>query len=157
VDSQDTRIEKIEWSAPEYEHREKSGDWFWALGVVVFASSAAAAIFGNYFFAILLVLGGVLLGYMTLREPETVDFELNEKGLKIRDKLYSYPEIKSFWVDKEKPTLFIKSGRVFIPILNIPIEEESKDKIHAAFLAKNIPEEEMREHPSEKVIDMLGF
>jgi hypothetical protein len=47
--------EKLSWSALEYEEKIRSSDWFWALGIIVVTSSVAAIIFGNYFFATLLV------------------------------------------------------------------------------------------------------
>ncbi len=157
--------EKISWSAFEYEHKERSQDWFWALGIIIFASCSASIIFGNYFFAILLLLGGALFGFTATREPEVVNFELGALGLKINDRLYPYQNIKSFWVQKHppgeegvvRPTLFVRSERVFVPIISIPLEEPMLDKIHDIFLAHNVPEEEMQDHPSERIMEMLGF
>src|SRR3989338_1680962 len=116
-------MEELSWSALEYEEKERGNDWFWALGIIVVTSAVAAVIFSNYFFALLLLLGGTLLGFFSIRKPELVVYELNEKGLKIREQLYPYEKIKSFWVQKEKvedertlePTLFIKSERIFMP------------------------------------------
>src|SRR5258706_15804151 len=106
-------MEKLEWSALEYEERERSPDWFWALGIIVATSSIAAIIFGNYFFAALLILSGVLLGFFAIKKPDLVTYELNNKGLKIRNRLYPYENIKSFWVQVDrsgetnlKPMLF---------------------------------------------------
>lgn len=157
--------EKINWSALEYEEKERHVDWFWALGVIIFASSVTAIIFGNYFFAILLIVAGGLLGFFAIKKPDMVFYELNNKGLKIRDRIYLYDNIKSFWVQKAltddgkvmPPTLFIRSERLLLPIISIPIEENSVVKIHNIMLAHNIPEVEMKEHPSEKIMESLGF
>ncbi len=156
--------EKLIWSALEYEEKDRSRDWFWALGVIVITSSLASVIFENYFFAVLLVLSGVLLGFFAIKEPDIVTYELNQKGLKIRDRLYPYENIKSFWIqlgtEKEislKPIFFIHSERVFMPVLSIPINETLAPDIHARMLARNIPEVEMKEHASEKIMEMLGF
>src|SRR5512138_1931804 len=89
---------KLVWSALEYEEKERSRDWFWALGIIVATSAIASIIFENYFFATLIVLGGTLLGFFALKKPDTVVYELNDKGLKIRDRLYPYESIKAFWV-----------------------------------------------------------
>src|ERR1035437_3103043 len=110
--------QKIEWFALEYEEKERSADWFWALGVIIVAGSIASIIFGDYFFAILLVLGGLSLGFFAVKKPDMISYELGEKGLKINRDLYLYENIKSFWVEtEEKPILFIKSGRFLIPII----------------------------------------
>ena len=157
--------EKLNWSALEYEEKERQVDWFWALGVVVVASSLAAIIFGNYFFAILLIVGGLLMGFFAIKKPDMVFYELNEKGLKIRDRIYLYEKIKAFWVQKPlsddgkvmPPALFIKSQRLLVPVFSVPIEETSVVKIHNLMLAHDVPEEEMKEHPSEKIMEALGF
>jgi len=152
-----TPLETFSWSALEYEHKERSRDWFWALGVIIFASSATAIIFGNYFFGLLIIISGLLLGYFNTEHPDIVTFELSDKGLKIRDQLYLYPNIKSFWIDREKPTLFIRSERVFVPIISIPLQMEILEAVHDRFVTKGVTEEEMKEHPSEKIMENLGF
>ena len=150
--------EKIEWSALEYEEKNRSNDWFWALGVIVVAGSITAIIFANYFFAALLVIGGSLLGFFTLKKPETVSYELNDKGLKIKSRLYPYEKIKAFYVETEKKLLlFIRTERFFMPILSMPIERDIAGSIKKAMLEKEVLEEKMDEHPYEKVMERLGF
>ena len=157
-------MEKLAWTALEYEERQRSPDWFWALGIIVATSSIAAVIFSDYFFAVLLILSGLLLGFFAVKKPGTVSYELNAKGLKVRNRIYPYENIKSFWVQADltgetilKPTLFIKSERAFMPILTIPIDENMAEDIHSVMLSQNVAEEEMKEHPSEKIMEVLGF
>ncbi len=157
-------MDKLEWSALEYEERERSADWFWALGIIVVCSSVAAIIFGNYFFAVLLFLSGLLLGFFAVKKPDLVSYEINDKGLKIRTQIYPYENIKSFWVQIDttgegqlKPTLFIKSQRIIMPVISIPIEDSAAEDIHSIMLAKNVVEEEMKEHASQKIMEYLGF
>lgn len=151
-------MEKLSWSALEYEEKERSADWFWALGVIVVASSLTSIIYGNYFFAVLLILSGILLGFFAKKKPDVISYELNEKGLKIRTRLYPYENIKSFWVQIEpKSVLFIKSERAFMPIISVPLEDSLAAEVHDIFVSSNIPEEEMREHISEKIMESLGF
>lgn len=156
--------ETLNWSALEYEEKERSPDWFWALGIIIVTSAIASIIFGNYFFAVLLVLSGVLLGFFAVKKPDIVPYELNTKGLIIRNRLYPYENIKSFWVQLDpsgetnlKPMLFIHSERAFMPIISVPINETMAQDIHSIMLSQNIPEVEMREHPSEKIMEVLGF
>ncbi len=150
---------EIEWSALEYEKKERSNDWFWALGVIVVASSVASFIYGNFFFGLLLIIGGVLLGFFAVKKPDLVFYEINKNGLKIRSRLYPYKNIKSFWIKKERenPTLFIKSGRIFMPIISMPVKREIVEDIKKMMLENDVLEEEMKEHVSEKIMDSLGF
>lgn len=165
---------KIQWSALEYEEKERSPDWFWALGIIVLASTVTSIIFKNYFFAIFLVIGGILMAMFAIKKPDIVEYEINRKGVKIRDRIYLYENIDAFWVQKNPsqedrdlhgslpegyiaPTLFLKTGRAFAPIISIPIEEEKADTIRHIMLNHDVPEEKMKEHFSDKVMDFIGF
>ena len=157
-------MDKLEWSALEYEEKNRDPDWFWALGIIIVTSSVAAIIYNNYFFAVLIILSGSLLGYFAKKAPDVVEYELNTKGVRIRSRLYPYENIKSFWVQvahpddvQTKDLLFIKTERLFMPILTIPIDISIADEVRSTLLDRNIPEEEMREHASEKIMDRLGF
>ena len=150
---------KIEWTALEYEEKERGNDWFWALGIIIVASSVTSFIYNNYFFGIFLILGGILLAIFAIKKPDLVFYELNEKGLQIRNRLYPYQNIKSFWVqkDEEKSILFIKSERLFMPIISMPIKQNLAEDIRNFMLSAKVEEEEMKEHASEKIMDSLGF
>jgi hypothetical protein len=165
-------METLKWQALEYEEKDMTSDWFWALGVIIVTGSIASMIYHNYFFATLIVLGGLLLGFFAKKKPEMVSFELNKKGLKIREQLYPYLNIKSFYIQTEnkndedissaqpvalKPILFIRTERIFLPIIEIPIENRLAQDIHSIFTENSILEEEMKEHPSQKIMEFLGF
>lgn len=151
-------LEKIEWQMPEYETKEKNNDWFWALGIVVVAGAATSVIFSNYFFAILIVLSGILIFIFSVKPPEMVNCELNHKGLKIRDRIYLYKDIASFWVQKENPpTLFVKTRRIIMPVISVPIDLSFADDVKKAMLTSGVTQEEMKAHFSEKVMDSIGF
>jgi len=150
--------EKINWSALEYEHKERGNDWFWALGIVVVAGSATSIIYENYFFALLLIIGALTMVMYTIKRPELVEYEINQKGLVIKKHLFPYESFKTFWVKAEvNPTLFVKTTRIFMPIIPVPINTENAEVIRQIMLSKNIMEEEIKEHPSEKIMDFLGF
>ncbi len=154
----------IEWSAFEYEEKDRSNDWFWALGVIVVAGSITSVIIGNYFFAIFIVLAGFLMWMFAVKKPEMVNYEFGEKGLKMNTRLLSYENMKAFFIQLPgeenpslHPTLFIKSERMFMPIYSIPIEIQNAKDTKNILLLKSIPEEKMEEHASHKVMESLGF
>jgi len=150
--------EKISWAVPAYNHNKKNNDWFWALGIVVIAGCAIAIIAKNYFFSVVIILGGIMMAYFAHKEPETFYYELDKDGLKIKDRLYPYKSIKAFWVTEDsRPTLFIKSDRVFLPIIPISLNQNISSEVKEVLFAYEIPEEEMKEHPAEKIMDFLGY
>jgi hypothetical protein len=160
-DEREARIvttEKIEWLAPEYEHREQTVDWYWALSIIIIATCVTSIIYENYFFALLILLGGSMLGYFSSKKPGMMDYELNDEGLKIRDRLHPYETIKHFWVQETpKPILHIESDRVFLPTLSMPIYPIIANKIREKMLAHGVLEQEIKDHPSVMVMEYLGF
>jgi len=150
---------KIEWTFLEYEEKKRGNDWFWALGIIIVASATTSIIYKNYFFGLFLVIGGVLLAMFTVKKPDLVFYELNDKGLKIKNRLYPYENIKAFFVKKyeDRATLFIKSERLFMPIFSMPVKLELAESVRSSMLKNEVIEEEIKEHVSEKIMEYLGF
>ncbi len=44
-----------------------------------------------------------------------------------------------------------------MPVLSIPIDKDIAEDIHSIMSEKEIAEVEMKEHPSEKIMEILGF
>ena len=158
---------KISWSALEYEEKERSKDWFWALGIIVVTSAIAAIIFEDYFFAVLIVIIGALFSFLAVRKPRAISYEVNAKGVQAGTHLYPYGNIHSFWVrsatlrdheenDVLRPMLFIRIQRLFVPIFSIPIDDSIAENIDAQLKEAGIVEARMQEHPSEHIMEMLG-
>ena len=105
------------------------------------------------------------MGFFAIKKPDMVYYELNEKGLKIRNRIYAYDNIKAFWVQKPmsddgkemEPALFIKSERLIMPIISIPIEYSMAQEIKNKMIENEVEVEEMKEHVSEKIMDSVGF
>ena len=151
-------MDKITWKALEYEEKERSGDWFWALGIVVVATSATAVIYNNYFFALLLLLSGVLLGFFAMKPPDEISYELDEKGFKAGGRFIPFENIKAFWINTEDKTkLFIRSSRVVMPELSAFLPPSLETQVRDIMLEHDIEETEIQEHHAEKVLDFFGF
>ena len=151
-------MDNLEWSLPEYEDKERSRDWYWTFGIIIFCASITSIIYNNYFFAALLILGGLLLGYFSIRKPRIVYHKLGEKGLIIGNNLYLYKTIKSFSIQMSpRPMLVVHSARAFMPIITVPIEEEMIPLIEEIMLYNEVPEENIKPHSAETIMDSLGF
>jgi hypothetical protein len=151
-------MNSISWSAFEYEERERGKDWFWALGIIVVAGSITAIILNDYFFAILLILGGISFAFFATRKPELIEYEIGDDGFRIKNQIYLYKNIKSFFVrTDENPALFIHSKRIFMPIIVTYLHDISPEMVREFFIEHDIPEEEMKEHYSEKIVERLDL
>lgn len=149
----------LEWSALEHEHIHKNPDWFWALGIIAIAGAAAAIIFSNTLFAIVILVGAFTLAINAAKKPSRAGFKISERGVIINNTLYPYSSLESFWIeDKEyaPPKLLIKSKKLLSAHIIIPIENVSVADVRD-YLLDHINEEEDSEPLSQKIAELFGF
>ena len=90
------QLNTIEWSAPEYTHKERSNDWFWAIGLVTVIACVIAIWLHNYVFAIFLFVSGGSLIMFSIRHPQDVKYIIETEGLTIGKDKHNWKSIKSF-------------------------------------------------------------
>ncbi|MEX0916923.1 MAG: hypothetical protein WDZ90_00120 [Candidatus Paceibacterota bacterium] len=152
-------MEPLKWKAPEYEHRDKTSDWFWVLGIIAVSGAVAAVLFGNVLFGALILIGAFVLAIFAAKKPETVEFEINERGVRIGKKLYPYSTLDHFGIveNANTPKLYLQSTKMLAPHMVILLEGVSEKDVRDR-LSKKLPEEDEGEEPfSERVMDMFGF
>ncbi|MEI8061806.1 MAG: hypothetical protein WCG97_00715 [bacterium] len=152
----------ITWHTHEYEHREKSRDWFLAVGIITVSAFVIAILFNNYILSILIVVGGTCLILFGNKEPKHLRFEINGAGVLIDKILYPFGTLHSFWVENndhlELPSkLFVRSKKTFVPLINIPLIWEIDPEDVRAHLLAHLPEEEHHESFSHHIMEYLGF
>jgi hypothetical protein len=152
-------VRSIYWEAPEHNHIEKSGDWFWILGIIAVTGAIVSIIFGNILFSIMILLGATTMALVGSREPRIIPFEVSGRGIRIDKTLYPYATLESFYLDEENhvnPQLILKSRKMFVPLLIMPIPGEYADLIDST-LGERLPEEELEEPLSHKLLEFFGF
>ena len=146
----------IEWQSEEYEYRHKSPDWFWALGIMAVAGAVVAILFGNFLFAIVIILGSVTLSLHAKRTPEIVNYRIDKKGVRAGKTLYPYASLSSFCIDEDDKYLIIESEKLFVPHIFIPLPREADmDEIHD-YLLQNLEEKEHGVPITQKLMDFFG-
>jgi hypothetical protein len=149
---------RIEWDAYEYEHKERSPDWYWAVGIVAVSGAIASIIFGNIIFAILLLLSVFSLTLFVNRPPETVHVVLTEAGIQRGDVLYPYYTLHSFWIDDDHPhkKIIVRSRKMFMPLIVVPLGDMNPDRVRTTLL-RLLPEEFQSLPLLERVLEYFGF
>jgi hypothetical protein len=150
----------LSWQTEEYVHREKSPDWFWALGVIAVAGAALAVIYKDTLFAIIIVLAAIILGYYAARIPKIIEIAITDEGIKIKKILYRYKKIKGFAIDEHAMgnQLLIETDRLIAPIISIPIPNAiNTEEIVQILETKLVHKEDMREHPTHRIMEHIGF
>jgi hypothetical protein len=152
---------KINWKAYEYEHKDNSVDWFWAVGVIAVASAIISIIYGNILFAIFILLGAFTLLMYAVRKPKEINFEINKRGVVVDNTLYPYSTIESFWIrekdnDNERKLVF-QSEKILMPHIVIPLSNDIDYEILHEFLSEYLEEEEHHESFADVIMEYLGF
>ena len=150
---------KIEWDAHEYEHKERSPDWFWAVGIISVSVAIASVIFDNIIFGLLVIIGAFTLSLFAKRPPSTLHVVVDEKGITRGKIRYPHSTLASFWIDTEHPhkKIILKSEKMFMPLIIVPLGdgvdvEELHDKLLISL------HEEFHDLPFvEKLLEYLGF
>ncbi len=148
----------LRWSAYEHDHIERGSDWYWALGVIAASTALASVLFGNLFFAILILVAAVALGLVAGAEPDLVEFEVSDDGIRVGDTLHAFEEILGFWVEerRERPILLVDTTKILSPNLIIPIEEADPRQVRA-FLKERVEERRMKEPFAHHVLEFFGL
>ncbi|PIQ66548.1 MAG: hypothetical protein COV96_00870 [Candidatus Zambryskibacteria bacterium CG11_big_fil_rev_8_21_14_0_20_42_18] len=149
----------IEWDAHEYEHRERSPDWFWAVGIISVSVAVAAVIFGNIIFGILVIIAAFTLSLFAQRPPSTLHVVVDERGVTRGRVHYPFQTLKSFWIDMEHPhkKIILRSEKMFMPLIIVPLGDETDvEKLHES-LSLFLSEEFHTLPFVEKILEYLGF
>jgi hypothetical protein len=148
----------LKWSAPEYNHYQRSKDWFWAVGIITVSIAILAFVFNNALFGILILLSAGILVFYTIRVPQSVEYEINKRGVVVGKDLHPYLTIEAFWIETRQgePKLIIKSKKAVMPYIIIPVHEDSVDEV-ASVLRQSLEEKELAEPASHKIMEYLGF
>lgn len=152
-------MEKINWKALEYKKREKTADWYWAVGIIVLCLIIISIILKNYSFVALLIVAAVTIFIFSTKNPDILDITIDKRGLVVNKNMYPFATLEAFWVDiseEDDHKLIIRSKKTFMTLIIIPIDEINHLDVRD-FLLKFLPEIEMHEPTIYKIMDRLGF
>jgi hypothetical protein len=150
---------RIEWTAHEYEHKVRTDDWYWAVGIVTLGIAIASIIFGNIIFGVLIIICAFSLALFINRPPESLHIVIDEFGVTKEKIRYPFSTLHSFWIDIEHPhkKIFLRSQRTLMPLIVIPLGDGIDPEKLQRTLLRYIPEEYYSLPFTEKVLEYLGF
>ncbi len=150
---------KISWKALEYKRKDKTADWYWAVGLISLSIVIISFFTHNALFAILIIISTITLLSFSVTAPKVINISINQKGLSVEKELYPFVSLESFWVesvDEKNQKILLKSKKLIMPLIAIPLEEHHHLDVRE-FLLQYLPEKEMHEPLSQKVMEKLGF
>ena len=151
-------IDKIEWSAPEYKHKEKSVDFIWTIGLVALVSCIIALWLKNYLFSVFIFISGVTLILFSIRHPQDVNFSIETKGLTLGKDKYTWKKIKGFNIKNEDgvAVLLVEIDKYLLPVYTIHLPVDKVDQVRESLL-KVTKSKELEESKAMEFMAKLGF
>ncbi|MEI6316473.1 MAG: hypothetical protein WCO65_01960 [bacterium] len=150
---------RISWQIEEYSHREKTPDWYWALGIVAITGAIIAIMHHDVLFGIIIILGGFIMGYYAAREPDIIDVSINQDGITFNNHLFLFEKIKGFAVEEHTMgnKLLIETSRAVAPLISIPLPETLDTEGLHELLKTKIKEKDLHEPTAHRIIEHIGF
>ncbi len=151
--------EIIAWNVLTHVHRERTNDWYWALGLIAVVAAGLSIWLGNLLFGILILLCAGSIGALAMRGPREHSVEIDSRGISIDGTLYPYRTLKSFWVDAnpEYPRLYLTTGGILNPQMALPLDDEYHAQVVHAYLVDRLSVDEQEPHLGEHVVYLLGL
>ena len=150
--------EALVWTAYEYVYREKSADWYWAVGIIAVSMATTSILFNNLLFAIFIILSLFTLLLYAKHKPKLIQIKIDERGIEEGKLRYPFGALESFWVEDQfgDAKIILKSVKKTSPYIIVPIENIDPELVRER-LRKHLPEEEHNEPLSKKIMEYLGF
>lgn len=149
----------LRWSAYEHEDAQRSGDWYWALGIVTVSIVIISILLHDVLFAIIIIIAALAIVLHARSPHRQTDFEISDRGIRIDKTLHRWSEIVSFWVEDEiegRPLLLVDTTKWSSPNLIIPIEHIEPALVRS-YLQERATEKHMREPWAHKILEFFGF
>jgi hypothetical protein len=148
----------IAWKTPEYIMAPKTTDWYWAVGIISIAIMIASILFNNILFAVFVFLCTLTIFLYAKRDPEIIEIEITEEGVRAGRNVYPYSLLQSFYIDenREIPHLLLKSSGIINQLILIPIMKVEPQKVQEV-LKMQLEEEELAEPLSVQILNRIGF
>lgn len=150
----------VEWTASEYLANPKSGGWFMLLALASIGTGVAVYFItgGSIVSSAVIVLTGLMFGIFSARQPEVLDYAIDNTGFHVGKRFYPYGSFKSFSVIHEGAlgSISLMPLKRFMPPLVIHYDPNDEDKI-ANTLSNYLPYEEHKPDIVDSISRRLKF
>src|SRR3989344_2304059 len=146
----------FDWEVNEYEKHDRNKRWYVITAVVGVALLLYSVISGNYLFALVVVLFGIVLFLQDMQQPMQVSFAVTETGIVVGSTYYPFKEITNYWIIYNPPevkNIYFTTDSILKHRLQVPLLDNDPRPIRDylnEFLVEDLDQEE------EPLSDRLG-
>ncbi|MBI2436578.1 MAG: hypothetical protein HYV41_02430 [Candidatus Magasanikbacteria bacterium] len=138
-----------EWSVPEYEQHVRNTAWFVIMGILSLAFIAYAIFTGNFLFALIIVLFGIIIFLQSHQEPIIIPFRITDMGLVINNRFYTFSEFDKFYVifnpHDDAKMLYVETHSLTRPTIRVPLMDMDPNEVRMTlreFMEEDLEKEE---------------
>lgn len=150
---------RIAWESPAFAYYEKS--WLWMGGAVLVGLIFLGIFFylQDYSAMAVVVAGTTVFLQQARKKPEDVQYAVDTDGIKVGERLYSWTELKSFWlIDEEHGGhLYLETTSRLLPVRTIHLANVEPSEVRAR-LVQHLPERTTRtEELADRILRIIKF
>jgi hypothetical protein len=151
--------QSISWNVVTHEHRERTSDWYWALGVLAVIGIGLSIYFSNVLLALIILIGASCIGVLVSRGPREHLVVVDKRGVHVDGTLYAYRSLHSFWVEEDvaEPRLFLTTAGWVVPHLTLPLTDRALAHEVHKYLKDKLDEVEQHAHFGEMLAEICGL
>jgi len=149
----------IEWTASEFIAHEKSAIWYLSLsGAALLLAGLVWLVTKDKISAGVVIFGAVLFGIYAARKPRQLQYRLDNHGLAIGAKHFSYGAFRSFSVVPEGGinSIVFSPLKRFAPLITIYYDPADEAKI-VALLSERLPTEVRKKDAIDRLMWRIRF
>lgn len=144
MDKNNNENEITSWYVPEYTKHEKSKNWYIFYSIVAFLLILYSFFSGNFLFAVIIIIGAIVIVLRDGQNPPMVKISLEPEGITVGKKFHDFDEFKNFSIvykpKEEIKNLYFEYKNSIKPRLSIYLENNNPLLIRKNLL-KYLPED----------------
>jgi len=152
-------VESVSWSASEFIHHQKSAGWYITLGLAgIILAAITFLLTKDKISTGVIIFAALIFGFYASHKPRTLNYKLDDSGLSIGEKFYSYGSFKSFAVAEEGAfsSIVLMPLKRFMPLTSLYYEPKDETKI-TDILALRLPVETHKRDAVDSLMNRIRF
>jgi len=149
----------LQWTAYEFEHREKNSAWYATFIVVVLLFIGYELIQKDYFAALTFFIIGLVAFAFARMTPREITVLISDKGINVGNFHVPFVNVKKFWIvdHLHAKALHLETTAYLNRFMVIQLGDTDSDQVRSV-LIKHIPEDRPnRESVAQRIARRLHF
>ena len=149
----------VTWTGSEFIANHKDSRWFASFfGILIVGVGAIFLVTRDYISAISVAVAGILFASLANRQPRQLTYQIDNKGINIGQKFYSFEQFKYFSLAQDGAIGYINLMPLkrFMPDVSIYFPPEEADNV-IDILSDHLPHHDSAERQIDKLAKKFRF